>query len=257
LDIAWLGLERHGEGQWSFELTPRLARFDGKFYGGTGIAVATAMMEAETGRAALWATAQFVGTADVGERFDCHVDVLAAGRNTSQLRMTGMVGDRLVLAAIGATGDARAGPLNVQFGTMPHVPGPDETPDWRPNMTFPIPTDVASWLSIVELRGAATPGVDSAMWARMRDMPQTRATLGFLADMVPSRVVSAAGRMGAGTSLDNAMRYGPRPETDWILVEFDPYFAAGGYAHGGARLWAQDGTLLGVASQTATLLLFD
>jgi len=257
LDIAWLGLERHGDGQWAFELTPPLARFDGKFFGGTGIAVATAMMEAETGRAALWATAQFVGTADVGERFECHVDVLAAGRKTSQLRMTGMVEDRLVLAAIGATGDPRPGPLNVQFGAMPDVPLPDETAEWRPNITIPIPTDVESWLSIVELRGVGAPGVDLAMWARMRDMPQTRATLGFLADMVPSRVVSAAGRVGAGTSLDNAMRYGPRPETDWILVEFDPYFAAGGYAHGGARLWAHDGTLLGVASQTATLLLFD
>jgi acyl-CoA thioesterase len=215
------------------------------------------MMEAESGRAALWATAQFVGTADVGERFDCRVDVLATGRRTSQLRMTGLVGDRLVLAAIGATGDTRPKPLNVQFGTMPDVPSPDETPEWRPNVTIPIPADVESWLSIVELRGVAAPDFDSAMWARMRGMPQTRATLGFLADMVPSRVVSAAGRVGAGTSLDNAMRYGPRPETDWILVEFDPYFAAGGYAHGGARLWAQDGALLGVASQTATLLLFD
>jgi acyl-CoA thioesterase len=257
LDIAWLGLERHDEGHWSFELTPPLSRFDGKFYGGTGIAVATAMMEAETGRAALWATVQFVGTADIGERFDCRVEVLAAGRKTSQLRMTGMVGDRLVLAAIGATGDARPGPLNVQFGTIPDVPAPGETPEWSPNATIPVPADVESWLSLVELRGIAAPGIDLAMWARMRDMPQTRAALGFLADMVPSRVVSAAGRVGAGTSLDNAMRYGPRPDADWILVEFDPYFAAGGYAHGGARLWAQDGTLLGVASQTATLLLFD
>jgi acyl-CoA thioesterase len=257
LDIAWLGLERGDEGEWSFELTPPLSRFDGKFYGGTGIAVTTAIMEAETGRAALWATVQFVGTADIGERFDCRLEVLAAGRRTSQLRMTGMVGDRLVLAAIGATGDARLGPLTAQFGTMPDVPSPDETPEWRPNAPISIPQGAESWLSITELRGVALPDHDRVMWARVRDMPQTRATLGFLADMVPSRVVSAAGRIGAGTSLDNAMRYGPRPETDWILVEFDPYLAAGGYAHGGARLWSEDGTLLGVASQTASLILFD
>jgi acyl-CoA thioesterase len=257
LDIAWLGLERQGEGEWSFDLTPPLSRFDGKFYGGTGIAVATAIIEAETGRSALWATVQFVGSADIGERFDCRVEVLAAGRRTSQVRMTATVGDRIVLEAIGATGDARTGPLNMQFGTMPGVPSPDETPEWRPNISIPIPRGVESWLTITELRGVSVPGHDHAMWARMRDMPQTRATLGFLADMVPSRVVSAAGRTGAGTSLDNAMRYGPRPQTEWILVEFDPYFAAGGYAHGGARLWSEDGTLLGVASQTATLLLFD
>ena len=214
-------------------------------------------MEAETGRDALWATVQFVGSADVGERLDCTLEVLASGRRTSQLRMTATVGERIVLAAVGATGDARRGPLTVQFGSMPDVPSPDDTPEWHPNMSIPIPRQVESWLSITELRGVAMPGQDRAMWARMRDLPQTRATLGFLADMVPSRVVSAAGRTGAGTSLDNAMRYGPRPETEWILVDFDPYLASGGYAHGGARLWSEDGTLVGIASQTATLLLFD
>src|SRR5690349_4341035 len=38
-DVDWLGLEHRGEGAWSFELTGPLSRFDGKFYGGTGIAV--------------------------------------------------------------------------------------------------------------------------------------------------------------------------------------------------------------------------
>jgi acyl-CoA thioesterase len=257
LDIAWLGLERHGEGQWSFELTPPLSRFDGKFYGGTGIAVTTAVMEAETGRDALWATVQFAGTADAGERFECRLETLAAGRRTSQLRMTATVGDRIVLAAIGATGDARTGPLTAQFGSMPDVAPPEDTPLWRPNVPIEIPRDVPSWLSIADIRMSGPPGPGRPLWARMQDIPQTRATLGFLADMVPSAVVSAAGRAGAGTSLDNAMRFGPRPETEWILVDFDPYLASGGYAHGAARLWAPDGTLLGVASQTATLLLFD
>src|SRR3954462_12838156 len=96
-DTEWLGLERVATGRWSFELTPPLSRFDGKFYGGTGIAVTTAIMEAESGRSALWATVQFVGSADIGERFDCSVEVLAAGRRTSQLRMTATVGDRTVL----------------------------------------------------------------------------------------------------------------------------------------------------------------
>jgi acyl-CoA thioesterase len=91
----------------------------------------------------------------------------------------------------------------------------------------------------------------------MRDMTQTRATLGFLADMVPSAVIRGAGRLGGGTSLDNSMRFGPAPDTDWILVDFDPYLATGGYAHGAARLWSTDGTLLGVASQTASIFLFD
>ncbi len=70
-DTEWLGLERERPGRWTFELTPPLSRFDGKFYGGTGIAVTTALLEAETERPALWATVQFAGSADVGERLDC------------------------------------------------------------------------------------------------------------------------------------------------------------------------------------------
>ena len=65
-DISWLGLEHAGSGEWSFELTPPLTRMDGKLYGGTGIAVAVATMEAETAREALWATVQFAGSADIG-----------------------------------------------------------------------------------------------------------------------------------------------------------------------------------------------
>lgn len=258
LDIRWLGLERRGEGRWSFELTAPLTRFDGKLYGGTGIAVTTAVMEAESGRGATYSTVQFAGSADLGDRIDCHVEVLAEGRRTTQLRMTATVDGRIVLAAIGATGEARTEPLEAQFGTMPDVPGPEGAGPWMPErhleLPITIPDGVTSWFSIADLR--ETPG-RASMWARMRDMPQTRATLGFLADMVPSAVVRAAGRTGAGTSLDNAMRFGAVPDTDWILVDFDPYLISGGYTHGAARLWAQEGTLLGVASQTATVMLFD
>jgi acyl-CoA thioesterase len=95
-----------------------------------------------------------------------------------------------------------------------------------------------------------------AVWGRMREQPHTRATISFLADMVPTSVVRAAGFMGAGTSLDNSMRFGRFTETEWILLDFDPWFAAGGYLHGGARVWAQDGTLLGFASQTASEIVW-
>lgn len=253
-DIAWLGLERHGEGRWSFELTPPLTRFDGKLYGGTGIAVSVATMEAESGRGAVYNTVQFVGSADTGDRIDCHVETMASGRRTTQLRLTATVGDRVVLAAIGATGEARAGVLSAQFGEMPDVPLPDESDTWNPKVPFPINLDVESWLTACELRDV--PGPRHLLWARMRGMSLTRASLGFLADMVPSAVVRAAGHQGGGTSLDNAMRFGPDPEAEWMLIDFDPYLVSGGYAHGAARLWSNEGTLLGVASQTATMFTF-
>jgi acyl-CoA thioesterase len=256
LDISWLGLEHKDEGRWSFELVPELTRFDGKLYGGTGIAVTVATMEAESGRGALYATAQFVGSAETGERIDCHVETLARGRRTSQLRMTATVGDRIVLAAVGATGEQHAQPVDAHFGSMPDVSSPDDAGEWRPNAPIEIPEHIPSWLTITDLRQARVEGGGQAMWARMRHMPQTRATLGFLADMVPSAVASAGGHMGGGTSLDNSMRFGPLPDTEWILVDFDPYLIAHGYGHGAARLWSEDGVLLGIASQTAALRLF-
>lgn len=256
-DTEWLGLEAVAPGRWTFELTPTLSRFDGKFYGGTGIAVMTALLEAETERPALWATVQFAGSADVGDRIDCSFEVLAQGRRTSQVRMTATVGDRVMLAAIGAAGEERPDSLSAQFGAMPEVAPPDDLPPWRPNVPFPVSLERPSWLQVAEIREARLPTGRHAIWARMRDRRQTRATLGFLADMVPSGVVAAAGRAGAGTSLDNSMRFGAPPDTEWMLLEYDPYFIAGGYAHGAGRIWSEDGVLLGVASQTASTLLFD
>jgi acyl-CoA thioesterase len=259
-DLAWLGLERHGDGRWSFELTPPLSRMDGKLYGGTGIAVSVAAMEAETARDAVWVTTQFAGSADIGERIDLHVEPLAVGRRTTQVRITATVGDRIVLATVGATAAHRDSPVEAQMGTMPSVPGPSEAEPWgsrwRPaGADFEMPK--LGWLLIAEMKQVEIGDDRFAVWARMLDgRPQTRSTLGFLADMVPSSVARAAGHMGGGTSLDNAMRFGRLVPTEWILLDFDPWFASGGYLHGGARVWSEDGVLLGYANQTATAMVW-
>ena len=105
----------------------------------------------------------------------------------------------------------------------------------------------ASFVYILIVLGAAASG---EQWLGI-----LMAVLGFLADMVPSSVARAAGRMGGGTSLDNSMRFGPAPDTEWVLIDYDPYLAHHGYAHGGARVWSEDGVLLGIASQTASVIL--
>src|SRR4051794_1275639 len=174
-DIDWLGLEQRAPGEWSFELTGPLSRFDGKFYGGTGIAVTTALMEAETGRDPVWASVQFVGSADLDDRIDCRVEVLAAGRRTSQVRVTAHVGDRLMLVAIGSTGEARPNAVNAQIGAMPEVEPPDINGEWRPNVPFPIDMSRPSWLSIADLREVKTPH-GYGLWARMKHRPQTFAS---------------------------------------------------------------------------------
>jgi acyl-CoA thioesterase len=260
---GWLGLRRGpDDGSWSFDIAKNLSRFDGKFYGGTGIAVSTALVEAATDRDALWVTTQFVGTAEVGDRIDCHVDRLAHGRRTSQVRVTAAHGERLVFVALGSAGLPRAAALEVQIPTMPEVAPPDDSPPWNVRAPLTLPEGDRGWIDLVDLRevpdlGAAA-GSGMAVWARMRDgVPHSRATIGFVADLVPTSVVRAGGRAGAGTSLDNSMRFGAAPDTEWVLVEFVPQLATAGYLHGLARVWSSDGVLLGLAGQTAVSVLFD
>jgi acyl-CoA thioesterase len=252
-DLAWLGLERHDAGRWSFEVTEPLSRMDGKLYGGTGIAVAVATFEAETGRDALWSTVQFAGSAEIGERVDCAVDILATGRRTSQVRLTATAGDRIVLAAVGATGAHRESHVEVQVPTMPDVPGPEAGEQWAARW---MSDARMGWLLIAEMRQVEIDDNRFITWGRMREQALSRAAISFLADLVPSSVARAAGHMGGGTSLDNSMRFGRFTDSEWILLDFDPWFATNGYLHGGARIWAQDGTLLGVASQTATAMVW-
>ena len=253
-DLEWLGLEPLGDGRWAFELRDGLSRLDGKFYGGTGLAVVTAAMEAETGRRALWATAQFVSSAATGDRLECRVEVLAGGRRSSQLRVTGYHGERVLFAALGATGEQRTGPLEVHFGRPPDVPPPLECPPWETPLVFRHLGERPGWLSLVDARSANATG---AMWMHLEGRPLTRGALPFLADTLPSAVVRAAGRRGAGTSLDNSIRFGAEPDGRWLLVDVDPHMVDSGYVHGAARLWSESGRLLGIASQTATLMLFE
>ncbi|MCU4186710.1 thioesterase family protein [Acidiferrimicrobium sp. IK] len=252
--VEWLGLERVGESRWGFTLTDELSRPDARFYGGTGLAVVTAAIELETQRRALWATAQFVSSAATGDRFECQVEVLAAGRRSSQVRVTGRVDGRLVFSGLGAAGEARTGPLEAQFGQMPVVPPPLECPRWAPPRAFARRGERPGWLSITDARAA---GEGGAMWMHLEGRPLTRAALAFLSDTLPSAVVRASGRDGAGTSLDNTVRFGPEPEGDWMLVDVDPHMIASGYLHGAARLWSERGRLLGIASQTASVMLFE
>ena len=76
------------------------------------------------------------------------------------------------------------------------------------------------------------------LWARFTEpLAFTPATISFLADMVPMSIARAAGQMGAGSSLDNTLRFGPVPAAgvDWVLLDLHGQFAVEGYGHGSAR----------------------
>jgi acyl-CoA thioesterase len=256
VDEDWLGLEHAAGGRSSFELAPHLTRSDGKLFGGTAVAVATAVIEAVSSRPTLWVTVQFVASAQTNDGIEVHTEVLASGRHIWQLRVTATCRGSIVFVALGAAGLPRGDALDAHFQEMPEVRPPDASHSPAGLERAP------GWYAMTDLIPAKRRTDESGseqltVWARLRDSPLTRPVLGLFADMVPAGVARAAGLGGTGISLDNTIRFGAPPTGAWVLVEVVPEMAAAGYCSGEVRLWSSKGRLLAVASQTARLILLD
>jgi acyl-CoA thioesterase len=263
-DHALLGLERAGPGEATFELTPTLARFDGRLFGGTAIAVAIALAEVETARPALWTTVQFIaGDTTPGDRFHCTTEVLAEGRSAAQVRVTARVDGREIFCALGATAHRKPDRVEATFESFPAVPAPEAAAPFQ----LPIPEGLRTArpraLRNIEMRsappseGSSVPGAHLTLWARVPGRTATPAVVAYLADMVPLSIARATQRAGGGSSIDNTMRFSGAVADEWVLLELDPHLASGGYGHGSVLVWSPAGELVASGGQTASLLLFD
>jgi acyl-CoA thioesterase len=254
LDLIPLGCDDQEPSRGHFELTIDLARPDGALYGGTGVAASVMAMEAATQRDALWVLTQFVSSPTVGSRIDWVVLTHAAGGRIAQLQVMASVDEQLVYCALGATARPRPGGLDGRFLPMPEVTAPDDSPPMHRGM---VGQPAPGFQRRVEFREATlrAPAPNRmALWARLRSGSElTRAAVAFLADMVPVAVARAAGRQGAGFSLDNALRFGDLPPTEWVLIELRGDLSNHGYGHGSLAAWASDGTLVATGSQTANM----
>lgn len=276
-DIGFLGLVTHDEpGAFSFTVADHLARLDGRLYGGTAIAVSIATSEAVSARRALWMTTQFVASASHGEQVSVLAEVLAPGRRTSQVRVTGTDGaGQVVFASLGATGRYREDGLTDEFENFPTVTSPDDSIRWTSPFTGlarfarsggaepPFREDIG-FNTVMEIRQAEilehpdpAPG-RICLWIRRTDRaPMTPAIAAYMADMVPLSVAYAFEVVAGGTSLDNTIRIGSFVDSEWMLLDLRPHLAVGDYAHGAAHIWSPDGHLMATASQTASMLHFD
>lgn len=275
-DAEFLGLTPTGApGAHRFTVVDRLARLDGRLYGGAAIAVSIAAAELATDRPALWITTQFVGTVETEAEVDVQTEVLAAGRRTNQVRVTATsaAGD-VVFASLGATGVHKPDGLTGTFERQPEVAPPEESERWTSPLSgiaraaglddIPLPPRRTGFGMAVEVRQPevfehpdAGPG-RLCVWVRRRDgVAITPALAAYLADMVPLSVAHALGVIAGGTSLDNTFRIGSFVDSEWILLDLRPHLAVGGYGHGIAHVWSRDGHLLGTASQTASMIQFD
>jgi acyl-CoA thioesterase-2 len=254
--VTWLGLEATDDPlRFRLPVAPRLSTGGGFLFGGAGLAAATAALEVATGRPLVWASAQYLSYARPPSVLDIEVALAVTGRQISQARATGRVDDSdifTVNAALGRRPFEAAG----SWAIRPDVPGPDDCPGRHLD-----PHHDDTIMSTIEMRLAearqmddldGTPGDGrSAVWARVPDLDISAVTLGVLGDWVPFGIGQALGARAGGNSLDNSLRVVDLVPTDWVLLDIRVHAVAHGFGHGLVHLWAEDGSLLATASQSA------
>src|SRR3954468_19535936 len=125
---TFFGLERAGApNRWRMEVHRGLISGTGALFGGCGLGAAIEVMEQETGRPCIWATAQYLSYARPPATLELDVNEIVRGHQVSQARVIAHVGDEEILTVIAALGH-RSSPFAGQWAIRPDVPRPDECP---------------------------------------------------------------------------------------------------------------------------------
>jgi acyl-CoA thioesterase-2 len=254
---AWLGLEpTHNPTRWILPITPGISTGHQFLFGGCGLGASIAALEATSGRPVVWATAQYLSYAKPPSIMDIDVTIAVEGRQVTQARAVSHVGDREILTVNAALGHRDVEAFG-QWSTMPDVPSPDECGPRMPR--FPgtdsimdrIDVRLANARDMRELPGPPSDDGRCALWARLPDvLEMSAATLAILGDYVPFGIGQALGAQAGGNSLDNTLRVATLVPSDWVLLDIRVHSVVNGFGHGVVHLWAQDGTLLAMASQS-------
>jgi acyl-CoA thioesterase II len=254
----FLGLEPTDEPhRWRLPVTRAVSSGMGALFGGVGLAAAVEAMERHTGRPLVWAAAQYLSFARQPSVVDIEVVDAAVGHKTSQVRATGHVGD-LEIFTVNAAMGTRQFPAGGEWAVPPEVPPPDACParemDERHQGTLMSRLDmrIARGRRPDEFPGPPGDG-RAALWARIPGLETSATALSVVGDIVPFGISQALGMRAGGNSLDNTIRMVKRAPTEWMLLDVRIHAIADGFGHGLAHIWAQDGTLLATASQSAVV----
>ena len=255
-DLALIDVDVADDGlSGRFELVRGLVRHDGGLYGGTGLAVSVLAMQAASGRDVLWATTQFVSSPHDGRRGRVAHGRARRGPPLEPAHGDGVVrrGTGLHRRSVRPASRATTG-LTGQYRPMPVASPPDDGRLVGLARAEPGSRTAGASSSTCGRRPSRVTRPRTGLWVRRRDgLPFTPAGVAFAADFVPLGIARAAGKQGAGSSLDNSMRFRADGGTEWLLLELHADFASGGYGHGTVRAWSQDGQLLASGSQTAAM----
>lgn len=246
----WLGLQpTHNPMRWYLPVTPGICSGLGTLFGGCGLGASIDVLERVTGRPVVWACAQYLNYTRPPSVVDLDVHIGAEGRTTTQARVLGSVGATEIFTVNAALGSRDLPEAAGQWISPPDVPGPDDCPPRE--LRFDVGDTIASRLE--QRMAIEAPGTGhTAVWTRLPDLLEvSAASLAVLGDYVPMGLGQAVPTEINSNSLDNTLRVADLVQTDWVLVDIRIEAVARGFGHGHLYLWAQDGTLLGTASQSA------
>jgi acyl-CoA thioesterase len=241
--------------RWRMEIVRSLTSGTGALFGGCGLGACIDVMEHVTGRPCVWATAQYLSFARPPSVLELDVLEVVRGHQISQARVIARVDDTEILTVFGALG-RRSLDLEGQWAMRPEVPPPDEC---RPRpmlnhhegrISSRLDAKLASGRPPWDFPGPPGTG-HAALWIRMPELlDMSAAALAIVGDFVPFGISQALGQRAGGNSLDNTLRIAHRVPTTWVLADVRVHAVADGFGHGLVHLWAEDGTLLGTASQS-------
>jgi acyl-CoA thioesterase-2 len=257
--------------RWALAVDTSMTGGRGSLFGGVGLAAGVVALEAATGKPVIWATGQYLSITQQPVTIDLEVQLPAVGRNVTQGRVVGRVGEREIITIIGAVGD-RPEQAAGCWVECPDAPRPDDCPpverdgdakDEAGNTIHQhVELRLAGGCFGFSMFGTPRPDGRSLLWARMRDIEHDSAALGIIADYMPSVLGSALGRLAYCTSLDNTIRFANRRPTastagrtrdgtnEWVLVDNRMEFVGNGFGHGTVHLWSEGGVLLATGSQS-------
>ena len=263
---GFLGIERvraNGtNGTWALPVVPRLTTASRFLFGGAALAGAVVAMEELSGRQVAWSTAQYLDYAMVDEEVEFDVSLDVVGNQITQASVTGHVGDRVIVRAMGALGSRNFAHRHV-FSGSPDVPRPEDLrrTSLLPHVAKTIHDEFDQRYVIgrsLEDRDGRVSDGRTLMWVRIIDSEDDAdsTTLAMFGDFVPLGVGQALGVLGGGNSLDNTLRVVQVIPTKWVLVDIMVHAVDRGFGHGSLKMYAEDGTLMAVASQTCIARLW-
>lgn len=253
---GFFGLQRTEDPRaWRLKVVPELCSGMGALFGGCGLGAAIEALEVTTGRPLVWATAQYLSFARPPAVIDLGITEAVRGHQVSQARAVAAVDGEEILTVNAALG-RRELRWSGAWAVRPEVPPPDEC---RPrelqerhqgSIMDRLDMRLARARDFEALDGEPGGG-RSALWVRLPDLEMSAAALAIVGDYVPFGIGQALGRRTGSNSLDNTLRVASRQSTEWILADVRVHAVAHGFGHGLVHLWAEDGTLLATASQSA------